>query len=166
MRWGLWGYTPTSGTSPTPLPSGISWKRRVAFPGRPWDGECGTPCGNLLLINATEPRTLCRLRNLKLQSGLHMGPEGLPGSAPPLPSPGHLQGHGKVQGEGAWLPPRGQAPALSADQGNKFKVLVSRALGPSSQHLPAPTHRSVSGAGDETLHWSLQRPRGHPGDWL
>lgn len=142
---------PAVSQPPTPYLQGISWKRRVAFPGRPWDGECGTPCGNLLLINATEPRTLCRLGALSSESGLHMGARGLPSSAPPLPSPGHLQGAREGAGWARMAAAQGTSPSSLNRPGERVQVLVSRpgALGPSSQHLPCPDPpQRPAGAGD------------------
>lgn len=140
MRWGLWTHPhiQQSPSSPTPDLQGISWKRRVVFPGRP-------PCGNLLLINLTEPRTLCRLGALSSEAGLHMGARGLPGSAPPLPSPGHSQGAREGAGWARMAATQGTSPSSLNRPGGRVQVLVSTGelWDPLPNISPAPPHRGV-----------------------
>lgn len=175
MRWGLW-TNPHVQQSPSPTPQHptfwrISWKRRAVFPGRPWDGDCGTPCGNLLLINSTEPRTLCRSGSLSAESGLHLGARGLPGPAPPLLSLGCTHRvHREGQGGRAWRPPRDKAQLSQQTRGaGSSPGLPPRSSGtlfPTSPP-PPPLHLSLCGVGGGDPCKGLCRaPRGHPGDWL
>lgn len=98
------------------------------------------------------------------------GSRGPPGPAPPLPSPGcSRRAHGKVQGGRAWRPPKDKAQLSQQTRGEGSSPgLLPRSSGtlfPTSPP-PRPTAASSWCGGWGPLPWSLQRPRGHPGDWL